>query len=174
MIGRLARLEKYLGNIVFLAALGACRLVLLIEHIDAVYAIVLIPLVEIAGDNLAEASRRNVANGCFAVTRSNENVLCLDGLCIAALSIVGDVHRNPLGGVVRACVQVDNLVIYIGYGLIESKHRSTNTLGGNSVGRALAEADLLYVVEVLGHRIFVPVDILFATLFDERPYQSDE
>ena len=167
-------MEKHLGNIVFLATLGACRLVLLIEHIDAVYAIVLIPLIEIAGDNLAEASRRNVANWRFTVTSSNENVLCLDGLCIAALSVVGDVHCDPLGGVVRACVQVDNLVVYIGDGLIEGKHGPLHALGGNSVGRALAEADLLYVVEILGHRIFVPVDFLFAALFDERPYQSDE
>ena len=92
----LAYLKIYVVYVIGLATLNGNILILLVEDVNAAYVIVLIPLVEIISDNLAKACKRNIPLGGFAVSGLNENVLCLDGLCFVALSVVGYKQLYPL------------------------------------------------------------------------------
>ena len=163
-----ARLEVNIRDIIGRSAFNGNFFVLFIENINAVDVVILIPLVKVVSNHLTKARQRYVTLGSYAAARLNEQILCLDGLCVITLFVVGYEQPNPLRCVLGARVQIHDLSVNVSNGLVKSKYGAFHELGGNSVIGGLAERDLLDVVQILGHGVIVPVDLAVDRLLNNR------
>ena len=141
-----ARLEVNIRDIIGRSAFSGYFLVLFIENINTVNVIVIVPLVEVVSNDLAKACKRHVTVRGHTASLLHEQILCLDGLCLITLFVVGYEQLDPLRCVLGARVQIHNLSVNVSNCLVKSKYGAFHEIGGNAVIGGLAERDLLDVV----------------------------